>query len=65
MEAKIKCPNCNRCIGCIVSTDSKNGILKTMLDLPKKLNEKENVFHKHLNIKNKFDNSFIKSLSQN
>ena len=45
MEAKIKCPNCNRCIGCIVSTDSKNGILKTMLDLPKKLNEKENVFH--------------------
>lgn len=45
MEAKIKCPNSNRCIGCIVSTDSKNGILKTMLDLPKKLNEKENVFH--------------------
>ena len=45
MEAKIKCPNCNRCIGCIVSTNSKNGILKTMLDLPKKLNEKENVFH--------------------
>ena len=43
MEAKIKCPNCNRCIGCIVSTDSKNGILKTMLDLPKKLNAEQNV----------------------